>query len=193
MTDVRPRKRARQSRSQATVAAIVEAAARILADGGLGAVTTNAVAKRAGVSVGSLYQYFPNREAILADLLRAKLTVLLREVEDACAASTFEQAVRRMLAALARSYIERPALAAALVSVETLVATDSEIADLRTRLGTATILFLRDNHVPEPHLAARDIVALSRGMALAAGLAGERDLDALVARMERAVHGYLRR
>ena len=193
MPDVKPRKRAAQARSRVTVAAIVEATARILAERGLDAVTTNAVAERAGVSVGSLYQYYPNRDAILADLLRAKLEALLADVRAAMSEPTFEGAVRAMLAALSRSYIERPALASALAYVETMVGTDEEVARLRAELGRVTVGFLLAHGVPEPGTAARDVVALSRGMAMAAGLAGETDHEALLDRMERAVHGYLGR
>jgi AcrR family transcriptional regulator len=64
----RPRKRPVQSRSQATVDAILDAAARILVRDGYGAFTTNRVAAIAGVSIGSLYQYFPKKEALLAEL-----------------------------------------------------------------------------------------------------------------------------
>ena len=191
MSEVRPRKRAAQERSRATVAAILEATARILADDGLDAVTTNAVAGRAGVSVGSLYQYYPNREAILADLLRGKLAALAVAVGDATDEPTFDSALRAMLRALARSYIQRPALAAALLYVETLVGADEDIAALRAKLGRETVAFLKAHGASDPELAARDITALVRGMALAAGLNGERDVEALVARMERAVRGYL--
>ncbi|WP_454277896.1 TetR/AcrR family transcriptional regulator [Sphingomonas sanguinis] len=64
-----PRKTARQGRSAATVDAIVEAAARILEAAGPSGYTTNAIAQRAGVSVGSLYQYFPNKDAITRALI----------------------------------------------------------------------------------------------------------------------------
>jgi AcrR family transcriptional regulator len=67
------RKAPRQRRSEATVEAIVEAAARILAADGPRALTTNAVARRAGVSVGSLYQYFPNKQAIVRALMEREL------------------------------------------------------------------------------------------------------------------------
>jgi len=67
------RKRPRQERSQATFDAIVEASARILAEDGVRALTTNRIAERAGVSVGSLYQYFPDRGAIVRALLERQL------------------------------------------------------------------------------------------------------------------------
>ncbi|HEY4066504.1 MAG TPA: TetR/AcrR family transcriptional regulator [Burkholderiaceae bacterium] len=63
-----PRKAPRQSRSQATVNAILDATARILVECGIKAASTNAVAERAGVSVGSLYQYFPNKGAMITAL-----------------------------------------------------------------------------------------------------------------------------
>ncbi len=64
-----PRKAAAQDRSRATVQAILEATSRILVTEGYEAATTNALARAAGVSVGSLYQYFPNRESIVAELM----------------------------------------------------------------------------------------------------------------------------
>ena len=60
------RKTPRQQRSQATVGYIVDAARQLLYEEGAEAVTTRRVAERSGVAVGSLYQYFPNRDAILA-------------------------------------------------------------------------------------------------------------------------------
>lgn len=63
-----PRKRPRQKRSQQTVAAILEATARILVDDGFDKLNTNRVAEVAGVSIGSLYQYFPNKQALVLAL-----------------------------------------------------------------------------------------------------------------------------
>lgn len=60
-----PRKRPKQERSQATVEAILTATTHILTEDGYNQLTTNRVAERAGVSIGSLYQYFPNKEALI--------------------------------------------------------------------------------------------------------------------------------
>ena len=64
-----PRKKPRQVRSAATVAAIIQAAAYIFRKRGYAQTTTNAIAERAGVNIASLYQYFPNKEAILGALI----------------------------------------------------------------------------------------------------------------------------
>lgn len=71
-----PRKRPRQERSRALVEAILDAAARLLVRDGYEGTTTNRIAEIAGVSVGSLYQYFPNKESIVRALLE-------RHVEEA--------------------------------------------------------------------------------------------------------------
>ena len=76
-TALNPRKKPKQPRSAVTVEAILEAAIRILRQDGWPAVTTTRVAMRAGVSVGSLYQYFPNREAIAAAIVRRRARDLL--------------------------------------------------------------------------------------------------------------------
>ena len=67
---VKPRKSPRQERARATVDAIVQATAYILRKKGYAELTTNGIAEKAGVNIASLYQYFPNKEAILAELLR---------------------------------------------------------------------------------------------------------------------------
>ena len=68
-----PRKRPVQERSRETVRAILEAAARIFEEVGVEAATTDRIAARAGISVGSLYQYFPNKAAILVALAHCHL------------------------------------------------------------------------------------------------------------------------
>ncbi|GAA3956093.1 TetR/AcrR family transcriptional regulator [Actinomadura viridis] len=60
-----PRKRPRQQRSRETYEAVLDAAAELFARHGYAAATTNKIAERAGVSIGSLYQYFPDKDALL--------------------------------------------------------------------------------------------------------------------------------
>lgn len=64
-----PRKRPRQARSKVTVDTILEATARVLVKQGFDGLTTNAVAAAAGVSIGSLYQYYPNKVALVLALI----------------------------------------------------------------------------------------------------------------------------
>lgn len=63
------RKQPQQPRAEITYQSLVEAAERVVDQGGVEALTTNRVAEVAGVSIGSLYQYFPNKQALLAALL----------------------------------------------------------------------------------------------------------------------------
>jgi len=93
-----PRKMPRQERSQATVDAILDATARILVGIGYDRASTNRIAAAAGVSIGSLYQYFPNKEALVAALVErhiaemtAVITTKLAEMKDVdCAVAARE-------------------------------------------------------------------------------------------------------
>lgn len=69
------RKKPVQRRAKETVRAIVEATAHLLREGGVDAVSTNAVAVRAGVSIGSLYQYYPSRESLVAAVVEHQLAI----------------------------------------------------------------------------------------------------------------------
>jgi len=71
-----PRKRPRQARSKDTVDTILSATARVLIRHGFDGLTTNAVAEQAGVSIGSLYQYFPNKEALVAALIEHHIEII---------------------------------------------------------------------------------------------------------------------
>lgn len=77
-----PRKKAKQARSQATIEAILQAAAQILVHDGLEAASTNRIAEKAGVSVGSLYQYFPGKEAVIYALVERHVLRMQKQLED---------------------------------------------------------------------------------------------------------------
>lgn len=76
-----PRKSPAQSRSKFTVEQILEAAAQVFGEGGYARATTNHIAARAGVSVGTLYQYFPNKDAILVALVERHVRSSAGELE----------------------------------------------------------------------------------------------------------------
>jgi len=74
------RKTPKQQRSKATVAAVLDAAARILTQQGYAQANTNAIAELAGISIGSLYEYFPGKEAVFAELRRREGLKLYRQL-----------------------------------------------------------------------------------------------------------------
>jgi AcrR family transcriptional regulator len=194
MRPLEPRKLPRQRRSAATVEAILEAAAHILERDGLPALTTNRVAERAGASIGSLYQYFPNREAILAALIRRERNALATSVAAALQGpGGFDARLDRLIAAAVAHQLARPALARALDYAERSLVLPAEDAALAEEMGRGIAGFLAAHGVSDAALAARDCVALARGMIDAAGEAGETDAAALAPRVRRAVRGYLGR
>src|ERR1041385_532898 len=79
----RPRKQPQQDRARATVDALLEATTRILVRDGYDRASTNRIALAAGVSIGSLYQYFPSKEAPVAALVEHHLG-RMREALDRC-------------------------------------------------------------------------------------------------------------
>ena len=85
-TPLKPRKSPVQARSAATLDALHTAVVQVLVAEGLSACTTTRLAARAGVSVGSLYQYYPNRDALLAAVLERHLDGVARAVEQTCRA-----------------------------------------------------------------------------------------------------------
>jgi AcrR family transcriptional regulator len=83
-SQLKPRKRPVQARSEATVAALFEASIQVLLAVGYRKLTTTRVAERAGVSVGTLYQYFPNRQALIMSVIGRYLDDLVCSVEQGC-------------------------------------------------------------------------------------------------------------
>jgi AcrR family transcriptional regulator len=104
------RKTPRQARSEATIAAIVEAAAQILEREGEDAATTARIAERAGVSIGTLYQYFADRDAVLAAVIRRDRETVSAEIARRIAEGdpkNAEALVRDIIAALLAAFRPR--------------------------------------------------------------------------------------
>ena len=95
--DANPRKHPTQARAKETVDAIIAAASQVLIQHGYEQATTARIAARAGVSVGSLYQYFPNKEAIVAALIERhaeELVSTVRSLLRSHAQSSLEECMR---------------------------------------------------------------------------------------------------
>ena len=108
LTRYEPRKRPTQSRAKATFQAILDAAARILKKEGYDSANTNRIADEAGVSIGTLYDYFGSKEAIFAELKRRYLQVrfeLSEAVFDEALVATPEESCRIMIEAQIRGAI----------------------------------------------------------------------------------------
>jgi AcrR family transcriptional regulator len=108
-----PRKNASQERSRATVDALVEATARILVREGFDKASTNRIAEVAGVSVGSLYQYFPSKEALVAAVIDRHSQEIMRTVRGELADAMnqpVEKAVRKLVAVAVKAHRVDPRL-----------------------------------------------------------------------------------
>ena len=108
-----PRKNASQERSRATVDALVEATARILVKEGFEKTSTNRIAEIAGVSVGSLYQYFPSKEALVAAVIERhneEIMGIVRATLAEIADMPVEKAVRRLVTVAIEAHRVNPQL-----------------------------------------------------------------------------------
>lgn len=189
-----PRKRPRQPRSVATFEAILEAAARILESLGFAGFNTNAVAELAGVSIGSLYQYFPSKDALIVELIRrerAELSKCIVEVIQQSDATDLKEKLKLIIQAAVQHQLSRRQLSRTLEFASELIGKDIEESEHQYELETIiSELFIRSG-ISHGQTAAQDVIALSKGMINAAGIAGERDLNHLQQRVEKAVFGYL--
>ncbi len=98
-----PRKRPRQARAAVTLDAIFEATIQVLVADGPRRLTTTRVAERAGVSVGTMYQYFPHKQALFYVLNERYLDALAEKVEIACRAQ-HDTPIDQMVEALVSTY-----------------------------------------------------------------------------------------
>jgi len=101
LTAFEPRKTPVQARATVTVEAIFEATIQVLLTNGADRLTTTRVADRAGVSVGTLYQYYPNKRSLLFAVFEDHLDKVTRSVEVAC-----EDACHKPLSEMIRQVVE---------------------------------------------------------------------------------------
>src|SRR5260370_12534450 len=141
----------RQARAGETVSLILEATAQILEAGGLPAFTTNAVAERAGVSIGTLYQYFADKNAILLALVRQEMTAGLAEVgralqgeNDPSVEGRVRAMVRAMVGGFRGRHRARKAVTQAILAQGLGIEMMAPIAAFIAAAATQT------NHGPQP-------------------------------------------
>lgn len=102
---IEPRKTPVQARSTVTVEAIFEATIQVLLEVGPDRLTTTRVAERAGVSVGTLYQYFPNKQSLLFSVMEQHLTHVGDAVEQACQRN-HGQPVATMVESVVQAFVD---------------------------------------------------------------------------------------
>jgi AcrR family transcriptional regulator len=188
------RKQPRQRRSHDTVSVILQAATRVFAQRGYQRATTNQVAARAGVSIGSLYQYFPNKVAIAAALETRHLDAAEPQLLDLArrlraAGTPIDTWVERFVGALVTAndephhrelYAAVPRTAAVQARLESLV--DGLAAELAPLLAGRSA-------VPRARLAIVAALTLVHELVIPASAAQRR---AMIREVVRMVSGYLR-
>ena len=140
-----PRKKPRQQRSQATVEAILDATARVLCTTGYDRASTNRIALAAGVSVGSLYQYFPSKEALVAGLVErhtAQMCALIRTKLAELATSPIDVAVRAMIDAMFDAHRVDPKLHKVLIEQVPRVGKLAQVVGVEREVEALVALFL---------------------------------------------------
>ncbi|HTV71888.1 MAG TPA: TetR family transcriptional regulator [Rhizobiaceae bacterium] len=173
---------------------IVEAVARILEQDGLDGFSTNAVAERAGVSIGSLYQYFPRKEALIGTLIVRETSLLIDDAEAATAKPSGAAALSALIHACIAHQFRRPALARLLDFEEARLPFDADTQHVSERFRVILSDMMRRADLPRQaggDAATRDVMAIIKGMVDNAGVYGETDQRNLAMRVQRAVFGYL--
>ncbi len=151
----------RQARAEETVSAILEAAAQLLEAGGLAALTTNAVAERAGVSIGTLYQYFANKQALLRAIGEREMNKTLAAVSAALRGdpqASGEARVRAMVRAMVNAFHGRQRARKAVI--QAVLAQGSAI-----ELMAPLTAFLAETEANQPYrLSHEQMFVLSRAL-----------------------------
>lgn len=192
-SSLRPRKTPVQPRAIETCAWMLEAAAQILESQGIAAFNTNIVAERAGVSIGSLYQYFPGKDALLIALMRREKARMGEDAAVALTAPDGRAALAHLVAAAVRHQLDRPELAR-LIDIEEErpgVQQEVESASHYRELLRSTLDRPDLPPQPDPESATDDVAALVRLLVDAAGARGESDARQLERRVLAAILGYL--
>jgi AcrR family transcriptional regulator len=195
-----PRKTPVQTRSAVTVEAILDATLQVLLQAGKAKLTTTRVAARAGVSVGTLYQYFPNKSALLQAVLRRhidKVAVAVERVSEEQRGATLEA----MGTALVNGFLDAKMVdgreSVALYSVSADVDGARVVREFGVRWHAAIVAMLRSAREPltvEPAVVAEILQGLLAGVSrrILEGRQSPEDVNALRRELGVIVRVYLR-
>jgi AcrR family transcriptional regulator len=187
------RKAPGQARSKETVNVILEASARILESEGLRGFNTNAVAAKAGVSVGSLYQYFPNKDSILLTLIKSFEDATQEAVLEAMGSGkgrSLKPRLRLFVRALVAMHYRRPRLNRVLEVEEERLGGGGE--DFAFRPGLRDLLHEHKSEIATSvtRATARFAMAILRAV-VDQGLAVDASQRSVEQQAMRAVSGFL--
>lgn len=140
------RKLPKQRRAALTVDAILEAAARILVETGYATASTNRIAERAGVGIGSLYEYFPGKEAIFAELRRREMSKWYARLRTGLRSASPREVIRHIVTTQVRFAAEDPRLYAALETEVPRAAVADVQGAIQDDFLTLSRAYLENNH-----------------------------------------------
>jgi AcrR family transcriptional regulator len=194
-----PRKSPVQARSAASVDAILEATIQVLLGVGKERLTTTRVASRAGVSVGTLYQYFPKKSALLQAVLKRHLEQVAEAVERVCReqkGSTLQQMAPALVNAFLDAKMRDPKTSAAFYSVSSDVDGAKIALRIRVRTNKAIVAMLASARYPlkkEPQIVASMVQSAMTGMSqrILTSSAPEKELSILREELIFLVSAYL--
>ena len=178
-----PRKIPVQARSAASVDAILEATLQVLIEVGKERLTTTRVAQRAGVSVGTLYQYFPNKSALLQATLRRHFDTVLAAVERVCreqAGKTLEEMASALIHAFLVAKMRDGRSSVALYAVGSDVEGAKLVRALEARANKAIVAMLATSSEPlnkDPQVVASILQASMSGVSRRLLESGAREKD----------------
>jgi AcrR family transcriptional regulator len=195
-----PRKKPQQRRSRDTIDTIFEAAIQVLLANGLDKTTTTQVAERAGVSIGTLYQYFPNKRALLAAIVKRHVGGVVDATIAACKSmhgEPIEAMCATMMAAFIDAKTRRPDISRALYLPTAAVNGDEIVKEESSRCAQAVhdmLITASDAKFEQPHLVSRVLVASIVGPTRAAIEAGgdRSTFDRLKLHLTALCVGYLK-
>jgi AcrR family transcriptional regulator len=144
-TALKPRKQPVQERANLTVEAISEATIQVLLSHGTERLTTTRVAEKAGVSVGTLYQYYPNKQSLLYVVLEQHLLHMATAVEAACRESqnkSLREMVNRVVDAFIDAKMRRVDLSLALYAISGELNGPALVQKITKRLNNAFVEML---------------------------------------------------